>query len=235
MEKSFFLQGLKRTLKKGTSSGRFSHTYSEVLSLNYTIRFFFFIFIFLLLFSGLVYSKGNKEAEEIIAPVYGLGDQMFEINAGLFIPLFFQATDGSTSSTNLSLGGGGSLGWSAFLAQQFSLGAELGGMFNISPLKRVLIHIPITAKIGYMFRVYPVDIIPRFSTGIVFTKLQEELYVGPILKPGVTAVYNINTEWAVGLNVMYWWLPQFYTDEDLKDDTRFGNFLEVSLSGVYHF
>ena len=86
-----------------------------------------------------------------------------------------------------------------------------------------------------MFRIYPIDIIPRFSTGIVFTKLQEELYVGMIVRPGVTAVYNINTEWAVGLNVMYWWLPQFYTDEDLKDDTRFGNFLEVSLSGVYHF
>jgi hypothetical protein len=175
------------------------------------------------------------EEEEIAAPLYGLGNQMFEINAGLNIPLFFQALDGSTSPTNLSLGGNGSLGWSAFLAQRFALGAELGGMFAISPLRRVLIQIPVTAKISYMFRFYPIDLFLRFSTGIVFTKLQDELYVGPIVRPGISGLWNITSEWAVGLNVMYWWLPQIYSDEELRSQSRFGNFLEVSISGVYHF
>ena len=173
--------------------------------------------------------------EGIPVAVYSLGDQMFSINAGLFIPLFFQAKTGEISSTNLSLGGYGSLAWGAFVGNQFSLGAEFGGAFSMSPLGRVLIHIPITFNLSYFFRLYPFDIPIHLGAGVVFTKLQDELFVGPLLKPGFSFYWNITTEWAIGLRVNYWWVPQIYLQEDLKDHSRFGNFLETSLSGLYHF
>lgn len=196
-----------------------------------------FLLVLLLLLPVMVFSQQdpeNGEEEDIVTPMYSLGDQMFFINGGIMVPLFFQSLTGEVKKTNLSIGGAGSLAWSAFLNNKLFLGAELGGMFAVSPLKRVLIQIPITARIGYMFHRYPFDFPLLFGTGIIFTKLQEELYVGPVFKPGFSFYWNITNEWALGLNCIYWWVPQIYT-KDLKNSSRFGNFLEISFSGLFHF
>ena len=174
-------------------------------------------------------------------PMYGLGDQMFSINLGLFIPLFFYnpvagvLPEDRFAPTNLSLGGAGSLEWAAFLSDKISLGAELEGMFSISPLKRVLLMIPLTAKLSYFFRAYPFEIPIFIGAGVNFAKLGDELFVGPILKPGIAGYWDINSEWGIGLRASYWWFPQIYLRDPLKDDTRFGNFMEVTLSALYHF
>lgn len=183
----------------------------------------------------------TEETEPEALPMYGLGDQMFGINLGLFIPLFFYnpvagiPDEERVMTTNLTLGGVGSLEWGAYLTDRLSLGVELEGMFALSPLERVLIMIPITAKLSYFFRAYPFDFPIYLGAGINFAKLDEELFVGPILKPGFAAYWNINAEWAIGLRASYWWVPQIYLNEALRDDTRLGNFMNVSISALYHF
>ena len=200
-----------------------------------------FLFLFLALpllvlpASAFSQNQNENDEEDIVISAYTMGDQMFFINGGLMVPLFFQSLSGEVAKTNLSLGGIGSLAWSAFLNNKLFLGAEIGGMFAVSPLKRVLIQVPITARLGYMFHRYPFDIPLLFGTGIIFTKLQEELYVGPVFKPGASFYWNITNEWAIGLNCVYWWVPQIYFKEELKEYSRFGNFLEVSISGLFHF
>lgn len=203
-------------------------------------RKIFYIIVLILFFSistgGILFSQeeGEEETEEIPQISYGLGDQMFSINAGLFIPLFFFG-GGSAVSTNLSLGGVGSLEWNAFVTEHLTLGGELAGSFSFSPLKRTLVIIPVTFKVGYFFFAYPFEIPIYLGTGVNFITLEDSLYVGLILKPGASFYWNINGSWAAGLNVVYWFSPQWYTKEELVSQNRYGNFLEVSLSALYHF
>jgi hypothetical protein len=165
---------------------------------------------------------------------YGLGDQMFSIKAGLFIPLFFFG-GGSATSTNLSLGGMGALEWGAFLTGRLALGGELAGSFSFSPLGRTLAIIPITAKLSYFFFKYPFEIPLHIGVGINFTTLGDQLYVGLILKPGASFYWNFISSWAIGLNLAYWFVPQWYTKPELISQNRYGNFLEISISALYHF
>ncbi len=199
-------------------------------------RILLFISIFALLFSisGEIFAQEEEETEGIPEVSYALGDQIFAVNAGLFIPLFFFG-GGSAVSTNLSLGGVGSLEWNAFVTEHLTLGAELAGSFSFSPLGRVLAIIPITFKIGYFFYAYPFEIPIYLGTGLNFVTLEESLYVGLIVKPGASLYWNINGTWAAGLNVVYWFSPQWYTKDALVPQNRYGNFLEVSLSALYHF
>jgi hypothetical protein len=179
-------------------------------------------------------NNGNEEEADFI-PAYGLGDQMFTLNGGIMVPLFFQNPGKGVEETNLSIGGVGSLGWSAYLGNHLSLGVELAGMFSVSPLKRVLGMIPITAKISYFFRSYPFEIPIFLGLGVNFITFDEYLYIGPIAKPGVAFYWNFHPEWSLGLQASYWWVPEFYTEPERSSYTRFGNFLEITFSGLYHF
>lgn len=170
------------------------------------------------------------------AQLYGLGDQMFLVNAGLFVPLFFQSESGTVSRTNLTLGGVGSLELDVYLNNNLAVGAEFGGTFSFSPNKHALFLIPITAKISWIFHVYPFDIPIFLGAGVDFMRLDNQYYFGPIVKPGAAGYWNITSKWSLGLRAVYWWVPEVYFGSSPQPSrSRFGNFLELSLSGLYHF
>ncbi len=177
----------------------------------------------------------NREADNKQVPLYTLGDQMLCINGGLFVPLFFQAPTGAIAGTNLSLGGVGSLQWASYLNNNFNVGIELSGMFAFSPNMWALFMVPITVKASYVFRFFPFELPIYMGVGPVLTKYKEEFHVAPILKPGFSFYWMATSDWSFGLNIVYWWIPQIYTDTTRIDQSRFGNFLEASLSALYHF
>lgn len=199
---------------------------------------FIIIILLTLIPAGLLIAQEGTEPgediEETPAFSYGLGDQMFSIKAGLFIPLFFFG-GGAAVPTNLSLGGMGALEWGAFLTGNLAIGGELAGSFSFSPLGRTLAIIPLTAKLSYFFFKYPFEIPLHIGLGINFTTLGDQLYVGLILKPGASFYWNFLSSWAIGLNLAYWFVPQWYTKPELVSQNRYGNFLEISLSALYHF
>ncbi len=164
------------------------------------------------------------------------GDQVFSFNAGLFLPMFFSDTSWNFESgiDHLSLGGVGSLEWSTYLSSNITLGGQLSGMFAITPNKRTLTMIPFCARAGYIFYLHPFTIPVTLSAGFSFNKLGDLFEFTPILKPGVSLNWNINYDWAFGINFNYWWVPELHTG-DLADQTRFGNFLETSFAATYHF
>lgn len=209
-------------------------------NLKYTKTAVFFLIICIMC-SPVVFGQEEEpedppEEEETYIPTYDLGDQLFSISAGLFIPLFFQNPyDGTVMNTNLSLGGIGGLEWGAFLGSNVSLGFQLAGMFAVSPLERVIGMIPITAKLSYYFRFFPFELPIFIGAGVNFLTFDEYLYFGPILKPGAAFYWNFHPEWSIGLQVQYWWVPEFYTEESLREDSRFGNFMEITISALYHF
>ena len=170
------------------------------------------------------------------AQVYSLGDQMIYLDGGMLVPLFYMDESGNSFGTNLTLGATASIGWNAFLSNNFSLGAELGGTFSFSPNGRTLVMIPLTGKVTYWLRFYPFEFPIYLGTGINFMKLSNYLYIGPIVKPGVGVYYDITSKWAVGVNAVYWWVPELYFGPNPPaSQSRFGNFLEISASGVFHF
>jgi len=184
--------------------------------------------------------EGDEEG--FIEP-YGLGSQLFTIDLGLFRPLFFHFP-GADSVDDLNkfesafgqmtLGGTGSLAWGSYLTPRLALGVELAGSFSFSPNGYVHSLIPITMRIEYLFRKGSFEFPLHVNTGVVFNKFREQLYFGPIVIPGITAYYNVNAEWGLGLSLDYWWVPEIYFG-DRADQTGFGSMLDISFSARYHF
>ena len=185
---------------------------------------------------------------EIFVPVYSLGDQTLEINLGTLIPLFYLGGPDGIAATNLSLGGLGSFAWSSYITNTFKLGVEVGGTFlltpNSTPLfqfstepNRILYVVPIAATATYVFSAYPFEFPVSVALGTSISRLEDLTKVDPFAKAGGSFFWNFSSQWAFGANLKYWFIPQIYTASTPagSDATRFGNFLEFSLSALYHF
>ena len=195
----------------------------------------------LIFISGSLFAASDEDEDvddiDTYVESYSLGDQMFIINAGLFIPLFFFDRGGDVMKTNLTLGGNLSFLWQVFLSNHISIGGELGGMFALSPNKHVLYMIPLTVKTTYWFRFYPFEIPISLGLGGNLSILEEAAHIDFIAKPQVGFYWNFNEEWAFGLNVTYWFVPQIYSGSGKVESghSMFGNFMDASLSVLFRF
>jgi hypothetical protein len=169
-------------------------------------------------------------AETPVQPTRTLGDQVLQISVGPFVPLFFQSLDG-VAPTGLTLGGAGSLQWNAYVNRQLRIGVEVAGIFAFSQRKNTLFMVPITAKGAYVLSAYPFEFPIYLGVGMNIVKYIDDLHVDPIIKPGFGVFWQFDVTWSFGLNVQYWWAPLISS----REDTRFGNFLEISLSALYGF
>ena len=189
-----------------------------------------------------VFSQEDEPAEDDYAGVaaYTTGEQVFSINAGAIIPLFaiapFHPADEPAVSTlsGLNVGIAGSLKLGFFVQDNFMLGGELAGMFATT-YNRGLAMIPLSFVTCYYFLVYPFEFPIYLNTGVSFNTLEDYFKITPLLKPGFGAYWNINGEWAAGLNFDYWFMPELYFSDEYSGQSRIGNFLQISLSAVYHF
>ena len=197
------------------------------------------ILLTLLVFiSGPLFAASDDDDDyDTYQETFSLGDQMFFINGGVFIPLFFFDRSLDVKDTNLTLGGTGSLCWQVFLTNHLSVGAELGGMFALSPNKRVLYMIPLMLKATYWIRFYPFEIPLSLGLGGNLSILEEAAHIDFIAKPGIGFYWNFNEEWAFGANATYWFVPQMYSGGGKvpSDNSMFGNFMDVTLSVLFRF
>jgi len=166
------------------------------------------------------------------ASAYALGDQVLSISLGPFIPLFFLANDGTTSDTNLTLGGTGSISWMAYLTPAIRIGAEIGGMFAFSPNMNTLLALPILARAQYVLTFYPFEVPLSLGLGMNIVKYQDLATIDLLIKPGVSGLWIYDSKWSFGLNLAWWFDMQFAAD---PAQSRIGNFLEVSFSALYHY
>lgn len=183
-----------------------------------------------------------QDEEPNIVPVeYHIrGDQVFSIDAGLFLPLFFLDfssgdNDGKAfSKTNLTLGGAGFLSYTGYINGNMRIGGEFGGVFAYSPNENVFSMIPISVKGAYEFNLGPQFTIPIFlSVGISLTNYLDNFRVDPLIKPGVGFYWNYNSEWSFGAKYDYWIVPEIFGNN--PEYNIVGNFSNVCLSVEYHF
>jgi hypothetical protein len=169
-----------------------------------------------------------------VASAYGLGDQVLSISLGPFVPLFFLANDGSTSAANLTLGGTGSIAWSAYVTPAIRLGAEVGGVFSFSKPNpsNVLLMLPILARAQYVLTFYPFEVPISLGVGMNIVKYGELATIDLLIKPGASVMYIYDSKWSFGLNAAWWWDMQF---SKTPSESRVGNFLELSLTALYHY
>jgi hypothetical protein len=168
--------------------------------------------------------------QAVVQPTRTLGDQVLQISAGPMIPLFFQSLTG-VAATGLTLGGTGSLQWNAYVSKAVRVGLEVGGMFDFSRRHNTLLMVPFTAKASYVLSAYPFEFPISVGVGANIVKYVDDVYVDPIVTPGVGVFWQFDVTWSFGLNVVYWWVPHIST----AVDTRFGNFLSITLSALYNF
>jgi len=174
---------------------------------------------------------------ELFVPVYSLGDQTLRINLGTFFPLFFFGGPDGAAPANLTVGGAGSLVWESYLSSTITVGVEVGGSFSFTPNLRTLFMLPIAARGSYIFRFYPFEVPITLAVGMNFSRLADIQKIDPFLKGGGSFLWNYSSQWAFGANLFYWFVPQLYTATSPAgaDATRYGNFLEFTLSALYHF
>jgi hypothetical protein len=60
----------------------------------------------------------------------------------------------------------------------------------------------------------------------------DQHYFDFVIRPGASFYYIFNSSWSFGLNVNYWIDMQF---SSTAGQSRTGNFLETSLSALYHY
>ena len=181
-----------------------------------------------------VLAFAQEEEEPARVSTYSLGQQSFALSLGLFIPLFFMDFDGAIlDSTNLKLGGFGSLQWGIHLDNHWLVGAELGGIFSKSLQENLMYMLAITAKGAYIFHAFPFEFPVFLGAGMDIIKYGAQSHLDFILKPGFATMWKYNVNWGFGLNVVYWWVPQPWPEEPSKG--LMGNFLEISLTAQYSF
>lgn len=187
------------------------------------------VFVGLLVAAMATAQEGGDEPY-FVEPTHSLGDQMLQIAIGPFVPLFFQSLT-EVNATGLSLGGAGNLQWNAYVSATMRVGIEVGGMFAFSRRGNMLIMVPIVARYAYLFSAYPFEFPLSVGLGVDIVKYQNDTYVDLILKPGIGAYWQYDLTWSFGIDLAYWWVPHIST----RTDTRFGNFLAITLSALYNF
>ena len=136
------------------------------------------------------------------------------------------------NSSNLKVGGTGSLAFNYFLNSHWFLGGELGGMFMATKGKNFLFIIPFGLRAGYQFVAgrfeFPLSLLVGAAPELY---LEEKRYWGIIFKPSASVFYRFSPDWSCGFNTQWWMLPQW----PKNGKNVFGNMLELSLTARYHF
>lgn len=182
----------------------------------------------------------DNNQEQVIPDYFDhdLGDQQFNIRLGGYAPLFFAGSQDGIQQTNMKLGGAGALRWSAYINNWYSTGVELNGSLASNVNGEQLYQFNISsANTFYPLRAYPFLFPLTLDVGAQFMRFQDSSYFGPVIKPGIAALYTTDSGWSFGTHLLYWIVPEIYTGSGgpPESDSRIGNFLEIGLNAMYHF
>ncbi len=160
------------------------------------------------------------------------GDNLFSIQLGAFVPLFFNnLSTGAIEKTNLYVGGILSLRYMGFVSTGFALGGELGASFTGTIAGRTLYTVPFSFEATWLPTRMPFEFPIGIGIGGAIFKLGDAIHVDPVLKPQLGIFYRASPSWSFGGMLSYLWVPQFYAD---PSQNYFGNFLTVNLSVINH-
>jgi len=179
-------------------------------------------------------SIGAKEATVTGLPGHELGDSTISLSLGMLIPLFFQDFSGNYYPGNSSLGGTGSIFWSAYLNNSIRLGVEFGGAFAYPPTQNgdMFWMIPITLKATYIFTISRFEIPVFIGLGVDLATYNQLFDILFVAKPGFGIFWRFDANLSFGLNVTWWFNLEFQTS---KKPAIMSNYTDVSAALMYYF
>ena len=163
--------------------------------------------------------------------LYARGDQTFVITLGTTVPTLFYGESG-TFTSQIGVGGTGSLNYNYFVSPTISIGGEISGIFAGTVGRNVLYLVPFGFKAGYQFIFGRFEVPLSLSFGGISLGYLNKGYLGIYAKPAAAVYWRFNPDWSFGLNTAWMWVPQWM---DSSKETVYGNFLEITLAARYHF
>ena len=171
----------------------------------------------------------ESEWPDTMPELYSRGDKTVSITLGPVLPTVFIHESGGVKDGNIGAGGAGSLAYTWFLNGHLFTGGEIGGMFAATRAENVLFIVTMGLRLGYQFILGSFEFPLSLMTGFATQTYLEKNYFGFFMKPSASAFWRFNPDWSFGLNVAWWWVPQW------AEKTVHGNFLELSVTARYHF
>jgi hypothetical protein len=170
---------------------------------------------------------------------FSKGDSVFNINLGVIFPTVFSV--GSASQYDPPVGGSGTLSGSYFLSSNVFVGFGVQGMFMPTIGEHMLYIVPMGPHIGYEWTFGRFEFPASLMVGWAWEMYLEHLYFGFFVKPQVSALFRTFNDWSFGLNVAWWFVPQWGakttddTGKTIEGKDAVGNFFELTLMAQYHF
>lgn len=182
-----------------------------------------------------LWAQDKAGDQDYFGGLHKKGSQLISLSTGANIPLFILPADPDpTEVTPLNVGASFSLSYQYFVANRVSLGGSLTGAFNGTVGGRSLFLAPIAAHVGYWWGKTPMEYTVGLDAGMNIMRLSGDGMITPFAKLGVGVFHQIGNAWSLGGQTYWWFIPEIHTGT-YSDLTRYGNFLEISVSAVYHF
>jgi hypothetical protein len=181
-----------------------------------------------------LFSQDDAESQDPVTYRFDQGDQMYFFNAGPSLSLFIW-TPHQTETIEmypLSLGGTASMGFEAFFNHNVSIGAEIGYSFAFARDNNLYTSVPLVANLSYYAVSGGVDIPITIGIGAAYNKYKDSGVFTPIVKPEVGVIWNFNDNWGLGVDMSYYFLPEFKFGT-FSDQTAYNNSASVKLSLQY--
>jgi hypothetical protein len=173
--------------------------------------------------------------------LYSSGDKIFSITLGILFPLFFTDSNYNTIPNKLSaVGGTGALSYFYFINPHIFFGGELQGAFSQTIGENFLFLVPMNLRAGYQFLWKRFEFPVSLGIGGITHSYRERNLYGFFMKGEGSAFFRLNADWSFGMNVAFWWTPEWGTQNpDTKVKTpeynAYGHFFELTASARYHF
>lgn len=195
----------------------------------------FSAFLILLFALAIPLSAQDAQGTDYFGGLHKKGSQLISLSTGAEIPLFILPQDpGAAESYPLGFGASFSLQYQYFIANRLTLGGSLTGAFNTTVTGRTLFIAPIAAHAGYFWGIAPMEYNLGLDAGLSILRLSGNGVITPFAKLNFGIYRQISESWSLGGDLSYWLIPEIHTGTS-SSLTRYGNFLGLTLSALYHF
>ncbi len=151
---------------------------------------------------------------------YDTGSQVFQISAGVDLPLSnsYRNEDGSWNSsflwgdenTHFNIGGYGSIDYEVFVSRLFSVGGEIGYQFNRCTDQQLFTIVPFLAKASWVPVQGKFELPLSLGLGFAYLSYNDKSMFSLSSSLCVGVRYFITEHWAIGIKGGISFTPELY-------------------------
>ena len=173
------------------------------------------------------------------------GDQYINFSIGTSFPLSYSFSpynmyscfdfDGDDEG-KIKIGGIGSLGYHYFLTSEIAVGGEVAFGYHVTIGSNNFSYIPVIATITYQPSIGNFEFPLTLGVGFAWETYSNHTYwPGLVVRPEAGVQYRVDSSWSIGLDVSYYFLPEFMSLHDSSAQNVYAQFLATGIYARYFF